>query len=100
MFGLYVDRFINTMHCISVTHSPHRHSRLTVLSGALAALVVMTILSTYVGYAATIIPRVYTQYLSCVLFAIFGIKMLYEGWHMSPDEGQEEYEEVSVSNLM
>ena len=59
----------------------------------------MTVLSTYVGYAVTIIPRIYTQYISCVLFALFGVKMLYEGWNMSPDEAQEEFEEVELHLL-
>ena len=72
---------------------------MTVFLGAAAALGAMTVLSTYVGYAVTIIPRVYTQYLSCALFAIFGVKMLQEGWHMSPDEGQEELEEVHCCTL-
>ena len=27
---------------------------------------------------------------------IFGLKMLYEGWNMSPEEAQEEFEEVSA----
>ncbi len=64
--------------------------------GAISALIGMTVLSTYVGYAVTIIPRVYTQYISTGLFLIFGCKMLYEGSRMSPDEGQEEYEEVWI----
>lgn len=38
----------------------------------------------------------YTFYASSVLFAIFGIKMLREGWKMKPDEGQEEMEEVQL----
>lgn len=46
------------------------------------------------GWAATIIPKAYTYYISTALFAIFGIKMLREGWKMSPNEGQEEFEEV------
>ena len=33
--------------------------------------------------------------MSTGLLALFGCKMLYEGWHMSPEEGQEEFEEVS-----
>ncbi|XP_067663941.1 putative divalent cation/proton antiporter TMEM165 [Haliotis asinina] len=73
-----------------------RHSRLTVLTGALGALIFMTILSGLVGYATTVIPRAYTYYVSSLLFAVFGIKMLKEGWAMSPDEGQEEYEEVQA----
>lgn len=46
------------------------------------------------GYAATIIPRAYTFYVSTALFALFGLKMLREGYYMSPTEGQEEFEEV------
>lgn len=41
-----------------------------------------------------IIPRVYTYWISTALFAIFGLKMLREGYLMSPNEGQEEFEEV------
>lgn len=48
------------------------------------------------GYATTVIPRVYTYYVSTALFAIFGIRMLREGLKMSPDEGQEELEEVQA----
>lgn len=73
-----------------------RHSRCTVLMGALTALFVMTILSAMVGYATTIIPRALTYYASSILFAFFGIKMLREGWSMSSDEGQEEYEEAQA----
>lgn len=46
------------------------------------------------GYAATVIPRAYTFYVSTALFALFGLKMLREGYYMSPNEGQEEFEEV------
>jgi Ca2+/H+ antiporter, TMEM165/GDT1 family len=48
------------------------------------------------GYAVTIIPRVYTYYISTALFALFGLKMLKEGYNMSPNEGQEEFEEVQL----
>lgn len=71
-----------------------RHSRAVVLAGALGALVAMTILSALLGYATTIIPRYVTHYVSALLFAVFGFKMLKDGWSMSPDEAQEEYEEV------
>jgi hypothetical protein len=42
-----------------------------------------------------VIPRAVTFYVSTGLLALFGVKMLYEGWNMSSDEGQEEFEEVS-----
>lgn len=71
-----------------------RHPRITVFMGAMSALTVMTILSACLGFATTVIPRTYTHYISTILFAVFGLKMLKEGYSMSPDEGQEEYEEV------
>uniref|UniRef100_A0A8C8TAT7 GDT1 family protein n=1 Tax=Peromyscus maniculatus bairdii TaxID=230844 RepID=A0A8C8TAT7_PERMB len=73
-----------------------RYNRLTVLAGAMLALALMTCLSVLFGYATTVIPRVYTYYVSTALFAIFGIRMLREGLKMSPDEGQEELEEVQA----
>uniref|UniRef100_A0A8C5M3D7 GDT1 family protein n=1 Tax=Leptobrachium leishanense TaxID=445787 RepID=A0A8C5M3D7_9ANUR len=73
-----------------------RYNRLTVLVGAMLALGLMTCLSVLFGYATTVIPRVYTYYVSTALFAIFGIRMLREGLKMSPDEGQEELEEVQA----
>ncbi|XP_015434634.1 PREDICTED: transmembrane protein 165 isoform X2 [Dufourea novaeangliae] len=71
-----------------------KHPRLIVFVGAISALALMTILSVVFGYAATIIPRVYTYYISTALFAIFGFKMLRDGYYMSTTEGQEELEEV------
>ncbi|XP_061593983.1 transmembrane protein 165 [Cololabis saira] len=73
-----------------------RYNRLTVLAGAMLALGIMTCLSVLFGYATTIIPRIYTYYVSTALFAIFGVRMLREGLKMSPDEGQEELEEVQA----
>ncbi|XP_061539289.1 transmembrane protein 165 [Phycodurus eques] len=73
-----------------------RYNRLTVLAGAMLALGLMTCLSVLFGYATTIIPRLYTYYVSTGLFAIFGVRMLREGLKMSPDEGQEELEEVQA----
>ncbi|XP_057313051.1 transmembrane protein 165-like isoform X2 [Hydractinia symbiolongicarpus] len=73
-----------------------RHSRIIVFTGAIGALGLMTVLSVFLGYATTVIPRVYTFYISTALFAIFGLKMLKEGYDMDPNEGQEELEEVSA----
>lgn len=73
-----------------------RHARLTIFSAALLALAVMTVLSAALGFATTIIPRWFTYYASTLLFAIFGLRMLRDGWYMSPDEGQEELEEVQA----
>jgi putative Ca2+/H+ antiporter (TMEM165/GDT1 family) len=74
-----------------------RHPRLTVFLGAMSALGFMTILSALFGYATTIIPRIYTYYISTALFALFGFKMLYDGCKMSDEEGAEELEEVQAN---
>jgi putative Ca2+/H+ antiporter (TMEM165/GDT1 family) len=41
-----------------------------------------------------VVPRLYTYYISSFLFAVFGLKMLRDGWKMSAAEAQEEFEEV------
>uniref|UniRef100_A0A9J2PAP0 GDT1 family protein n=1 Tax=Ascaris lumbricoides TaxID=6252 RepID=A0A9J2PAP0_ASCLU len=71
-----------------------RHSRLTVFFGAMTALTLMTALSAGLGWATQVIPRSLTFYISTALFALFGLKMLHEGYHMSPNDGQDEYEEA------
>jgi putative Ca2+/H+ antiporter (TMEM165/GDT1 family) len=72
-----------------------RHSRLVIYLGAMGALGAMTVLSALLGNIVTkFIPRIYTYYLSSILFACFGIKMLKDGYEMSPDGGTDEYEEV------
>lgn len=55
----------------------------------------MTVLSVCLGFATMIIPRWITFYISTGLLALFGVKMLYEGYKMDPSEGVEELEEVS-----
>jgi len=72
-----------------------KNSRLTVFLGAISALSVMHVMASFFGYATTVIPRVYTFYISSALFALFGLKMLHEGYHMSNTEGQEEFDEVN-----
>lgn len=67
----------------------------TVFGGAFTALLIMTLLSTILGAtAASLIPKDVTLYLSVILFAVFGCKMLYEGVLMQSDSAQEEYEEA------
>uniref|UniRef100_A0A1I8M904 GDT1 family protein n=1 Tax=Musca domestica TaxID=7370 RepID=A0A1I8M904_MUSDO len=73
-----------------------RHPRLVVFTGAITALALMTVLSVVFGVAATIIPKVYTYYISTALFALFGLKMIYEGYFMKDTDAQEELEEVQA----
>jgi putative Ca2+/H+ antiporter (TMEM165/GDT1 family) len=65
-----------------------RHPRMVVFGGAIGALVLMTVLSTALGHATTVISRIYTFYASVILFFVFGAKMLKEGYEMSPTHGQ------------
>lgn len=87
----FVHAFVASFSVIIVAM---RHPRLTVFTGAIAALALMTVLSAVFGMAATIIPRVYTYYISTALFALFGLKMLRDGYYMSATEAAEELEEV------
>lgn len=73
-----------------------RHSRATVFAGAMAALALMTALSAGLGWATQIIPRAVTYYVSTALFALFGLKMLKEGYDMPAGQGAEEYEEAQA----
>lgn len=71
-----------------------RHSRWTVFLAAISAIFVMNMLAVILGMATTVIPHWITQYGSIVLFALFGLKMLYEGFTMSDEDAKEELEEV------
>merc|ERR1719507_201160 len=70
-----------------------KNPRLTVFAGAITSLACMHVMASFFGSATTIFPRIFTFYLSSFLFAVFGIKMIYESYHMSATEGQEEFEE-------
>jgi putative Ca2+/H+ antiporter (TMEM165/GDT1 family) len=56
-----------------------RSNRRAVAFGGISALVVMTILSIAIGMAVpSLLPKQYTHYAAAVLFAGFGLKMLWE----------------------
>ncbi|XVF86043.1 hypothetical protein PTKIN_Ptkin17bG0169100 [Pterospermum kingtungense] len=66
-----------------------RHPRRLVLSGCLAALIVMTILSAVVGWAApNLISRKWTHHITTVLFFGFGLWSLWDGF-MENGEAEE-----------
>jgi len=104
--GKFVHGFVATLSVIIVSElgdktffiaaiMAMRHPRLTILSAAIAALAIMHVMSALFGaLALNIIPKAYTYYISAILFTIFGLKMLKEGYYMSPEDQQEEMEEV------
>ena len=74
-----------------------RYGRFVIWLGAVAALAVMTILSTLVGHVAPLlIPRTYTQYAAAGLFLFFGVKMIRDGMSVEHAGASEELEEVEA----
>ncbi|KFH47043.1 GCR1-dependent translation factor-like protein [Hapsidospora chrysogenum ATCC 11550] len=65
-----------------------KHDRMTVFSAAFSALLVMTVLSAFLGQTVpALIPRHLTSFAAAVLFFVFGGRLLREGMQMDPDEG-------------
>lgn len=73
-----------------------RHPKSIVLSGALSALFVMTILSTGLGHLVpNLISRKHTNSAATVLYCFFGLRLLYIAWKSDPKGSQKkEMEEV------
>ncbi|KAL2249164.1 GDT1-like protein 3 [Sesamum indicum] len=73
-----------------------RHPKSIVLSGALSALFVMTILSTGLGrIVPNLISRKHTNNAATVLYAFFGLRLLYIAWRSDSKASQKkEMEEV------
>lgn len=74
-----------------------KSSRTVVFVASMLALGIMTVLASVMGVATTVIPRVYIHYTSVVLFLLFGLKMLKEGFDMSSEEAKEELDSVQSS---
>lgn len=73
-----------------------RHPKSIVLSGALSALIVMTVLSTGLGrIVPNLISRKHTNSAATVLYAFFGLRLLYIAWRSDSKASQKkEMEEV------
>ncbi|KAJ3220005.1 hypothetical protein HDU67_007738 [Dinochytrium kinnereticum] len=73
-----------------------RNPRLLIFGAAISALALMTVLSAFLGHIVpNLISKQYTQMIAAVLFLIFGVKMLYDGYKMTGNETQQELEEVT-----
>mmetsp|Transcript_37680 Transcript_37680/g.63413 ORF Transcript_37680/g.63413 Transcript_37680/m.63413 type:complete len:263 (+) Transcript_37680:155-943(+) len=81
-----------------------RHPRLIVFTGAISALIVMTILSTALGLIVPkLITRKTTARLAGILYTFFGFRLMYIGWRSDPKltaaaEFEEVEEKIDVSN--
>lgn len=73
-----------------------RHPKSIVLSGALSALIVMTVLSTGLGrIVPNLISRKHTNSAATVLYLFFGLRLLYIAWRSDSKSSQKkEFEEV------
>ncbi|XP_008796982.2 GDT1-like protein 4 isoform X1 [Phoenix dactylifera] len=73
-----------------------RHPKSIVLSGALFALIVMTVLSTGLGrIVPNLISRKHTNSAATVLYAFFGLRLLYIAWRSNSKASQKkEMEDV------
>lgn len=77
-----------------------KHSRSAVFAGAIAALIIMTILSTAMGLVLPqVLPKQYTHWLGGVLFLYFGFKLLYDSRAMEAGRASDELEEVEEELL-
>ncbi|CAL5404031.1 unnamed protein product [Camellia sinensis] len=77
-----------------------RHPKAIVLSGALSALFVMTVLSTGLGrIVPNLISRKHTNSAATVLYAFFGLRLLYIAWRADSKVSQKkEMEECGSIN--
>jgi putative Ca2+/H+ antiporter (TMEM165/GDT1 family) len=77
-----------------------KHDRMSVFAGAIAALILMTILSTALGLVLPkFLDRKYTHLLSGILFLYFGIKLVIDSRSMEAGHHSEELEEVEQELL-
>ncbi|CEI97567.1 hypothetical protein RMCBS344292_11698 [Rhizopus microsporus] len=72
-----------------------KHSRLVVFSAAFSSLVLMSVLSAFLGHVVpNLIPKQYTDICASILFLCFGVRMLYEAYHLEKGAENEEMAEV------
>ncbi|XP_016196100.1 putative pentatricopeptide repeat-containing protein At3g23330 [Arachis ipaensis] len=78
-----------------------RHPKSIVLSGALTALVVMTVLSTGLGrIVPNLISRKHTNSAATVLYAFFGLRLLYIAWRSSDSKSSQKKEMEEVEEKL
>ena len=81
-----------------------RHSRRLVFIGVVAALAAMTILSVLMGQVVSLLPQRYIHIAEVVLFIGFGLKLLYDAYHMkdapSCDEMTEAQETIAQAKIL
>ncbi|KAJ1443557.1 Gdt1 family [Sesbania bispinosa] len=78
-----------------------RHPKSIVLSGALTALIIMTVLSTGLGrIVPNLISRKHTNSAATVLYAFFGLRLLYIAWRSSDSKSSQKKEMEEVEEKL
>ncbi|KAI8052232.1 hypothetical protein BDF22DRAFT_620804 [Syncephalis plumigaleata] len=72
-----------------------RQPRLLIFTAAMIAMLVMSVLSAFLGHIVpNLLPQRMVDLCTSVLFLVFGLMMLREGWDMQANEQQKELDEV------
>lgn len=67
-----------------------KHSRIVVFAAAFSSLLIMSVLSAFLGHVVpNLIPKEYTDVCAALLFLCFGLRMIYEAYHMEDGENDE-----------
>lgn len=78
-----------------------RHPKSIVLSGALSALIIMTVLSTGLGrIVPNLISKKHTNSAATVLYAFFGLRLLYIAWRSSDSKTSQKKEMEEVEEKL
>ncbi|TKY65358.1 GDT protein 3 [Spatholobus suberectus] len=78
-----------------------RHPKSIVLSGALSALIIMTVLSTGLGrIVPNLISRKHTNSAATVLYAFFGLRLLYIAWRSTDSKSSQKKEMEEVEEKL
>jgi Ca2+/H+ antiporter, TMEM165/GDT1 family len=72
-----------------------RHPRRWVFVGAIAALAAMTVISVGMGQAVAQFPKLYVKLAEIFLFAVFGLKLLYDARKMKNQPNLKEQQEAA-----
>lgn len=64
-----------------------KYNRKVVFAGVVAALATMTVISVAVGQIFSFLPQIYIHYAEIILFALFGVKLLYDASKMPKELG-------------
>lgn len=91
---IFISEILDKTFLISAVMSM-KHPRIIIFFSSVLALALMTVISVALGvFLFTIIPVLYTKIISAILFLIFGIIMLVEGFNKKKDTAKEELKEI------